>query len=178
MRIRFHRLASVSLASITIFSGIAVLGLSYAVVEQWTNAGPYKITDRAGDLFAKPYGSHSATIDGDVAQYLEDNYPQRKEDGWCLNKVGGEYSEINEPETIVRGRMWVVFTCENPDAVKIHSHLVTAISSSADREKVGNKQPSCIYSGGEISGNHPVNLNCYQKDEENLTRRVSVKVTS
>jgi len=169
---------SLVFASVSVSSGIAAVALSYGVAEQYTKAGPYKLSDRFGDLFASPYGRDSITVDTDVAEHLENNYSEVNEDGWCLKTAGDKIDDFDKPTFMRRSKFKVSFFCRSEDSIRTHSHHVAAVASSADRDNFGRDSTSCIYSGGEISGDQPVNLNCYTENDAGQTRRVLVKVGS
>lgn len=167
--------AEASLSAIT-WSVAVGLYVFPTAAELYTGVGPYKFNDRLEDLSAEPYTDSTLGVSGTVAEKMEDGYLPVKETGWCLSGVNGEVSRVEEPGWVNRDRDYVAFECGSKDDVRAHTHPVTATISEGDRDGVQKEGVSCVYSGGELSGRNPVNLNCYTRVESGEIRRVNVEV--
>jgi len=167
--------AEASLSAITLSVALGLYVVPTAA-ELYTGVGPYKFNDRLEDLSAEPYTDSTLSVSHAVADRMEDGYLPVKETGWCLSGVNGEVSRVEEPEWMNRDRDYVAFECGSKDDVRAHTHPVTATISEGDRDGVKRGSVSCIYSGGELSGRNPVNLNCYTRVETGEVKRVNVEV--
>jgi len=167
--------AEASLSAITLSVALGLYVVPTAV-ELYTGAGPYKFNDRLEDLSAEPYTDSKLSVSRAIADRMEDRYLPVKETGWCLSGVNEEVSRVEEPEWVNRDRDYVAFECGSKNDVRAHTHPVTATISQGDRDGVHKEGVSCIYSGGELSGRNPANLNCYTRVESGEIKRVNVEV--
>jgi len=165
--------ASLSAVTLSVALGLYVVPTA---AELYTGAGPYKFNDRLEDFSAEPYTDSTLSVSHAVADRMEDAYLPVKENGWCLSGGNGEVSRVEESEWVNRDRDYVAFECGSDIDIRAHTHPVTATISKGDRDGVEKERVSCIYSGGELSGRNPVNLNCYTRVETDEIKRVNVEV--